>query len=237
VVSRWSPIQHLAARTAVVTLALLALAAGAATEREALHQQFRLNTALLPFSITAERRLRQVDAETWQMELVASHLIGTIRERTRFTWAGCVPVTKEYRYTREGLGQKREAHVRLDRKAGLAHVQHSHKDYLTYPVSAATTDKLSLTLALQCLLRHGRTDLVLDVAEERGVRRHRYRVEGEEMLQIPGGTVRTVRVVRDRGDDSNRKTRLWFAVEHDHSLVRLVQEEEGKRHELVIRAR
>jgi hypothetical protein len=219
-----------------VTLTLLPMAAGAATEREPLHQQFHLNTAVLPFSITADRRLRQIDGETWLMELVASHLLGTIREQTRFTWAGYVPVTEEYRYSREGLGQKREAHVRLDRDAGLAHVQRSHKDDLTFPVSAATTDKLSLTLALQCMLRHGRTDLVLDVAEERGVRRHRYRVEGEEMLQIPGGTVRTVRVVRDRGDDSDRETRLWFAVEHDHSLVRLVQEEEGKRHELVIRA-
>lgn len=198
-------------------------------------QKFRLYTAGLPIAVAAERRLSRVDGDTWQLELVASNLLGSIRETSRFTWAGCVPRTLEYRYLREGLGREREAVVRLDRAAGLARVQHSRRGELEYAIGPDTTDKLALSLGLQCLLREGGA-LVFDVAEEKRRSEHRFVVEGEELLETPAGTLRTLRVLRDRGEDSERQTRLWFAVERDYALVRLVQEEDGKRHELMIEA-
>lgn len=217
----------------LVTLACLSPAAWPASERTAGVQAFRLHTAGLPFSIAAERRLTRLDAETWQLELVASNLLGSIRETSRFTWSGCVPRAQEYRYLREGLGRKREAVVRLDHDAGLARVQHSRHGELDYAIGPDTTDKLALSLGLQCRLREG-GPLVFDVAEEKRRSEHRFVVEGEELLETPAGELRTVRVLRDRGENSERQTRLWFAVDRDYALVRLVQEEDGKRHELMI---
>jgi hypothetical protein len=214
-------------------LACMSSALQAAEEREGTVQTFRLDTAGLPFSVGAERRLTRVEGETWQLELVASNLLGTIRETSRFTWAGCVPRSLEYRYVREGLGRKREAVVRLDRAAGLARVQHSRRGELEYPIGPDTTDKLAVSLGLQCRLREG-GPLVFQVAEEKRHSEQRFVIEGEEVLETPAGRLRTVRVRRDRGEDSERQTYLWFAVERDYALVRLVQEEDGKRHELII---
>jgi hypothetical protein len=217
----------------LAALLWLPFAASAAGEPEPFVQPFRLNTAGLPFAVEAERRLVRVDADTWQVELLASNLLGTIRETSLFTWHGCVPRTLEYRYVREGLGRKREAVVRLDRAAGLARVQHSRRGELEYAIGPDTTDKLALGLGLQCRLREGGA-LVFDVAEEKRLSEHRFLIEGEELLETPVGALQTVRVLRDRGADSERQTRLWFAIERDYALVRLVQEEDGKRHELMI---
>jgi hypothetical protein len=221
--------------TGTLIFSLLPLASSAAPEGQPFRQEFRVSSSGVPVSINAERRLRQLDDNTWQMEVEAKNLIGRIREVTRFAWQDCTPLTTHYSYLRQGLGQKREASMVLDRDRGIADVNRNGSKR-QYPIDHDTTDKLSQTLALQCMLQRGDTELVLDVADEKGREQQRYLSQGEEWLQTPAGALRAVRLVRDREAEEERQTSLWFAVDHNFALVKLVQEEQNQRHEMVIRS-
>lgn len=216
-------------------LASLPAQAQTVSEPSGFRQEFRLSSSGVPISIAAERRLRQLDDGTWQMEVEAGALIGKVREITEFRWDQCTPQTTRYSYLREGLGQKRKALLVLDRETGTALATRTNGQQRQYPIADSTTDKLSQTLALQCMLSRGDTDLVVDVADDKGREQQRYRRDGEEVLQTPAGALRTVRLVRERSDN-DRKTWLWFATDHNFALVKLVQEEDNQRHEMLIRS-
>ena len=215
-------------------LACLPTQAQTVSEPSGFSQEFRLSSSGVPISITAERRLRQLDDGSWQMEVEAGALIGKVREITEFRWDQCTPQTTRYSYLREGLGQKRKALLVLDRETGTALATRTNGQQRQYPIADSTTDKLSQTLALQCMLSRGDADLVVDVADDKGREQQRYRRDGEEILQTPAGALRAVRLVRER-TDNDRQTWLWFAADHNFALVKLVQEEDNQRHEMLIR--
>ena len=218
-------------------LACLApLSALAAPEQQIFRQEFRVSSSGVPISVTAQRSLRQIDHNTWQMEIEARNMIGRIREVTRFRWDQCTPQTTQYSYLREGLGQKREALLTLNRETGMASSLRSNGSQREYPITDTTTDKLSQTLALQCMLQRGDNELTVDEADEKGREQESYRRDGEELLQTPAGPMRTVRLIRDNDDSDSRRTWLWFAPEHNFALVKLVQEEDNQRHEMLIRS-
>ena len=204
-------------------LACLPTQAQTVSEPSGFSQEFRLSSSGVPISITAERRLRQLDDGSWQMEVEAGALIGKVREITEFRWDQCTPQTTRYSYLREGLGQKRKALLVLDRETGTALATRTNGQQRQYPIADSTTDKLSQTLALQCMLSRGDADLVVDVADDKGREQQRYRRDGEEILQTPAGALRAVRLVRER-TDNDRQTWLWFAADHNFALVKLVQE-------------
>lgn len=168
------------------------------------------------------------------MELLARNWLGEIRETTVFDWQDCTPVSTRWAYTREGLGQKRRSVLQLDRAENIA-VSRRGDRQREYAIEQDTTDKLSQTLALQCLLEQGASEsLVLDVADEREREQVTYAIGEEEWLETEAGRVRAVRVERVREADSPRQTLLWFAPDYQHALVRLVQIEDDKRHQMDI---
>ena len=198
-------------------------------------QSFKLTSSGVPFSIKAERRLRVDKNGNWHMKVSADNWLGEITEDTIFSWDDCIPQSSYYGYKRVGLGKERRAEVHMNRGTGEARVIKAKKENV-YPITAATTDKLSQTLALQCMLSRGDMALELDIADERGLDRIQYRREGEEWLKTPAGKIRAVKLERVRDSGSDRRTLLWFARDYDYSLVQMIQEEDGKQHTLVIRS-
>ena len=51
----------------------------------------------------------------------------------------------------------------------------------------------------------------------------RFKVEGNEQITTPAGSFNAVKVVRDRGEKSSRKTWIWFAPELDYMIVKIHQ--------------
>lgn len=197
-------------------------------------QTFVLSSTGVPFSITAERRLK-VDANgIWHMSVSADNWLGEITESTAFSWQNCVPQSSQYRYKRVGLGKEKHAVVAFDQVAGEAHVRRDDRRK-SYPITGTTTDKLSQTLALQCMLTRGDMALELDIADESGLDRIRYRRVGEEILNTPAGKFSTVKIERVREPDNERETLMWFATDQQYALVQMVQREDDKTHTLVIR--
>ena len=85
-------------------------------------------------------------------------------------------------------------------------------------------------------LQAGKRDIKLQVADERSLEAHRYRVVGEEKLQIDGKQVKTLKVQRQRGAKSTRQTYMWFAPQHDYLLVQLLQENSDGDHVMTLQS-
>jgi len=197
-------------------------------------QVFSLSSTGVPFSIKAERRLNQDRDGNWRMQVSADNWLGEVSEATRFNWLECIPQSQYYGYRREGLGSKRKADLYLDQTAGQARAVRASREK-QFAITDRTTDKLSQTLALQCMLGRGDMTLELDVADEKGMDRVAYRQLGEEWLDTPAGKFRTVKLERVREQGSDRQTLLWFAQDHDYALVQMIQREDGKQHTMVLR--
>jgi hypothetical protein len=77
-------------------------------------------------------------------------------------------------------------------------------------IPAGTLDKLATQLDMMIALDQGRHDVTYTVADGGILKEYRYRVTGEETLELPAGTFRTVRVARLR-KDIDQETIIWFA--------------------------
>lgn len=221
----------------ISSLAALWLSSSALAEPpiSAFKQIFSLSSTGVPFTIKAERKLEQSKDGSWRMLVSADNWLGEVSEATRFNWSDCIPQTSYYGYSREGLGRARKAELYLDQNLGQARAMRTSKQQKHFPITTTTTDKLSQTLALQCMLSRGDMALELDVADERGMDHVQYRHLGEETLKTPAGQFRAVKleVVRETGSD--RQTLLWFAPDYDFALVQMIQREAGKQHTMVLR--
>ena len=197
---------------------------------------YHLKSEGIPFTVTATRTLKPLQDGLWKMEVQAKNWLGEIRETTLFDWQKCIPESTYYGYYRRGLGRVKEAKLHLDREAGVAASERTDKPIHNYPITDQATDELSVSLALQCSLQAGERDIKLQVADERSMEAHRYRVVGEEQLKIDGKLVETVKVQRQRGANSKRQTYMWFAPQHDYLLVQLLQENSDGDHVMTLQS-
>lgn len=197
---------------------------------------YRLKSDGIPFSITATRTLERVKGGLWKMEVSAKNWLGEVRETALFNWQSCTPQSSYYGYMRKGLGQLKEASLHLDRETGIAASERTGKPMLSYPISDAATDELSVSLALQCALERGEQEIELDVADEKSLETQRFRVVGEETLKIDGKRLDTIKVQRVRGDNSARQTFMWFAPKHHFLLVQLQQKNKDGEHVMTLQS-
>ena len=83
-------------------------------------------------------------------------------------------------------------------------------------------------------LRPGRV-IKAALTDGRGVTRFEYRVDGTELLKTPAGEMQTVHLVKQRENQDDKGTELWFARDHDYLPVRiLVLEKDGARIDQVL---
>lgn len=200
----------------------------------AFKQEFSLTSSGIPFSIKAERKLAYHGDGHWQMNISADNWLGKVKETTIFSWQQCLPQSTYYGYKRSGLGKKRHAEMFFNHESGQARILRASKEK-HYDIAPDTTDKLSQTLALQCMLSRGDTTLALQIADERGVDDVMYKKVGEETIKTPAGKFATVKLERVREAGSSRQTSLWFARDYAYALVKMVQKEDDKQHTMVLR--
>lgn len=196
---------------------------------KAFKHDLNFSSSSLPFSLKATRRLKQLSDGRWSLEVKAKNWLGEIRETTFFQWHGCIPQTETWKYHRQGLGKEREAIITLDHENKTA-ISVKGKRKREYEIGEHTTDQLSQTLALQCLLQQPHDgSLSIDVADERGRKTAHYSIGKEEWIETRQGKIKALPLTRVRAADSDRQTMLWFAPDHQYALIRLVQIEDDKR--------
>src|SRR5690606_6340647 len=106
------------------------------------------------------------------------------------------------------------------------------------PAPAGVLDAHGATAAIMVALEAGeRGTLSFPIADRRGVETQTYRVAARVRLRTAIGTERALRVVRVRGADNGRITKLWFARNHGWLPLRIKQyESDGETLDLRITA-
>lgn len=184
----------------------------------------------------AIRVLKSLDNGSWSFSSEASALMAGISEKTRFTYQPSEHIKPlSYRYHRKVLGKSRKASVDFDWDSNRVTTVVKDTPW-KMSVPEATQDKLSYQLQLRLDLMAGKTEMTYSVADGGKLKEYRFKVTGEESIETPFGTYNAVRVMRDRGENADRETLIWFAPELDYLIVRLEQtESDGKTYALLLK--
>jgi hypothetical protein len=134
----------------------------------------------------------------------------------RITSSGIRPL--QYRYERSG-GNQRIARLSFDWQSMRIEndVAGSHWEMDILP---GTHDKLATQLGMMIALNEGKQDITFTVADGGTLKEYRYVVIGTEVLDLPAGTFRTVKVAKLR-KDIEQETIIWFAPALHHLPVRI----------------
>jgi len=130
-----------------------------------------------------------------------------------------------YRYTHTDGQREKQERLEFDWTTGLFDY-HRNNAQSRHPLPEDGLDKLLVQVALKRDLAAGLREMHYTVVEDDEVERYHFRVVGEEMLETALGRLRTLKVERVR-EDKKRNTVFWAAVEREHLLVKIVQEEDG----------
>lgn len=226
---RWSAISF----ALLMTLAPLGQAAEAKTlapYRAVYASQWDLG---LSFSGDAVRELKR-SGDSWSLSISASALVAKIRESSLFNYANGDVQPARYEYHRKVLGRKRDAILQFNWSKGSV-LNDIAKQPWAMDIPTGTLDKLSYQLQLRLDLLNDKPELLYQVADGGRLKTYRFKRVGTETVQTKLGEFETVKIQRDRGNDSKRETYIWMAPELDYMIVKLHQvETDGKEYTLLL---
>jgi hypothetical protein len=128
-----------------------------------------------------------------------------------------------YTYQRTGGTTEREAKLVFDWNE-LTVENNVEDSQWKMNIPAGTLDKLVSHLGMMYELDNGETDIRFNVADGGKLKEFRFKVIGEETIEVPAGSFRTVKVSRLR-DNSKRETVFWCAPALHFLPVRIRQRE------------
>jgi hypothetical protein len=146
-------------------------------------------------------------------------------ERSRFTVKDGRLQPFFYQLKRWGTGSGRHYELNLDWTKHELLIG-KEKEPKTVEWNDSWLDQLSYHSQLVLELAAGKTEFSFTVLTRRGdARTYHYKVTGEELLSLPAGKIKTVRVERV-GKDLDKQVVAWVAPELDYLLVKLWQAED-----------
>lgn len=185
----------------------------------------------VPISATGIRELREDENGHYVLSSIAKAFVARIEESTTFTTDADTAVKPlEYRYDRRGIGRKESDLLRFDWEdmtvSRVAETEDWERD-----MPPGVQDKLSYQQVmredLMAAFEAGNEWPVMtyQVAEDDGrIREYRFRVVGEEQVEVPAGTFNTIKAERVR-DHNRRTTYFWLAPDYEFLLIRFEQTE------------
>ena len=184
----------------------------------------------------AERSLIRNDDGSYRLTTEASAMVASLTESTLFTFTDDQIQPNHYRYQRKILHNKRDVEVAFDWPNKQVKNTAEGSSWVM-DIVPQTLDKQSIQLRLQLDLAtipaiEGKS-YAYEVADGGLLKTYRFIVDGEDIIETPLGDYKSVRIKRDRGENTERDTWIWFAPELDYTIVRIVQKEtDGKRYQL-----
>ena len=91
-------------------------------------------------------------------------------------------------------------------------------------IPTGTIDKLASQLGVMLALRQDKVDVTFKVADGGRLKEYRFKVIGEETVEVPAGTFETVKITKLR-DNKDRVTYVWCAPALNYLPVRIWQQE------------
>jgi hypothetical protein len=160
------------------------------------------------------------DGKEYELQLeVRSPLLGSRRQRSvgRLTEQGLEPL-----HFWDKSRSEQAAH--FDREGGRVTFSNNKPDV---PLAAGAQDRLSVVLQLAALVAAqpasypAGTQIAIPTASVSDAETWIFAVEGEEDLQLPGGTVRALKLQRLPRREYDQKVELWLAPRMDYAPVRI----------------
>ena len=182
----------------------------------------------------AVRELKQDADGQWLLSMRASAMMANFDETSRFEIQRQQLRPQHYSYLRKVFTKKKQIDHRFDWRNGqLEATVKGNQTQL--PLKSHTFDKVSIQLQLWNDIKAGATEVNYWVSDGDRIKAYEFDRLGEEVIDTPAGKFDTIKVARDRGDASARKTYIWFAKAHDHVIVKLQQvEPDGKQYTLML---
>lgn len=169
-----------------------------------------------------ERRLEQRDDGALVLSHRAEAFGSYANEQSVFTLENGLIEVQEYDYLQSILGFTKEDHARFDWANSLVRTRGKKEREL--PLVAGTFDNLSQQLAIRCGAAQDKETMRFSVVKRSKMKDYVYERVGEEQIEADLGPLDTV-IYRRVQDTSERTTRIWFAPDLNHMLVRLHQTE------------
>jgi hypothetical protein len=167
---------------------------------------------------TDEQGHYRYEFHSWPNPWIAWFTGNELHESSRGEISATGVRPQQYHYQRSG-GSERVANLAFDWQSMTVEndVAGSH---WKMDIPAGTLDKLATQLDMMIALGQGKHDVTYTVADGGTLKEYRYRVTGEETLDLPAGTFSTVRVARLR-KDIDQETIIWFAPALHYLPVRI----------------
>jgi hypothetical protein len=175
---------------------------------------------------------RRVDAATWELLATTRGTAGLaslagleIVERSSVRWSDGRPESIDYQYRQDAGWSTRERSVQFEPGANRI-VSHDRRGEHVFAFAPGVLDRQAVALALaQDLLKGRRDGLSYTVVDRDELGQQRYRVDGEEEVDVPAGRTRALRVERLRDNGRGRSTTSWLGIERQFVPVRVLQRE------------
>ncbi len=131
-----------------------------------------------------------------------------------------------YSMTREGTGPDKSYKIKFDHQ-NQAITSSEEKYPLKVKWLENQQDLISYQVQLREDLKAGKTKFSYPIIDKKGDQRsYDFEVAGEEMITLPFGNVKAIKVKRVY-DDSDRQAIAWFAPSYDHMLVKMYKGKDG----------
>lgn len=185
------------------------------------------------FSGDAIRTLRK-EGSNWVLETNASAMFASLSERSSFALAPEIQPLR-YNFKRKIFGKKRTAQLDFNWQTQQVTNNVNEKPW-KMAIAPGVLDKLSVQLQLRLDVKAGKKTLEYQVADGGRMKTYRFAIAGKESITTPAGTFDAIKVARDRGENSGRKTWIWLAPELDYLIVKIHQiEKSDKEYKLVLK--
>jgi hypothetical protein len=164
-------------------------------------------------------------SEVYPTGLAALLVSERLSERAEGEWRDGALLPSHYEQQR--VSSRKPATIRFDFDWQKGTVRARRNDQqATLPLTERIVDPLSLHLLVMWDLQRNRRPEQYTMVKDTELETYRVRMEGEETLQTPLGSLRALRISRQK-PGSRRVTTLWLAPRLSFLLVQVVQTKQG----------
>jgi len=119
-----------------------------------------------------------------------------------------------------------DSSIQFNWETGIATSTHG-TETVELPIRAGMLDRLTADIAAIQILRNGETLTGFDLVDRNEIRRYEFTLQGEETINVPAGTFKTLKYLRAR-PGSSRATLIWFAPDMEYLPVKITQLKRGE---------
>jgi len=182
---------------------------------------------LMGFSVIATSRLTSLSDDNYEMLFKADSVVGSITETSQVRWNAVEQTVKPYHYSykRASLGKDKDSELSINWSTHTVTNLKNKKNF-SFDSTTKMQDSLSYQLQMRQDLIAGKSKFEYVIANGRKIKKYRFEIVEDEILNTPLGEVKTVKVKRTNASDDT-VIHAWFAKDFQYLLVQLQQEENG----------